>query len=88
MPTRCTSCGDMDYSDLGDMPCWCRFQAGDQYGPKPPGPTIEDLCEPHPFHCCKSDPRDATDDELATLGTCYCGKVSYPVDRDGELVES
>lgn len=85
MPARCTSCGEMDYSDLGDIGCFCSTQ--DLYrNDAPQLPTIEEMCDPHPFHCCKGDPRGASPEDLLTLGTCYCGAQSYPVDSNGDLL--
>lgn len=64
MPSRCPSCGDMDYSDLGDMPCSCQMRWE---------PTVED-------YCASGDHAYYGDDGPLPhgVGRCYCGKRTYP----------
>jgi len=83
----CSLCGEMDYSDVGDMPCRCNYPE--------PGPswTIEGECahHGHVYDGDEDDPRNAAPDGLPlherealiveaakTAGRCYCGQVRYP----------
>lgn len=66
---RCGACGEMDYSEWGDMPCLCEQLARQSA----PGPTVED-------YCAAGDHAYAGDDGPPPhgAGRCYCGERRYP----------
>lgn len=84
--TRCPNCGGMDYSEWGDMPCYCGVLEQEA---RQQQPTVEDLCGPdHAFYGPEMDPATMPDDvDSAEIGRCYCGQKRYLVNRKGELVE-
>ena len=60
----CNACGEMDYSEWGDMPCACGR------GPEQPQPSADEECDGrgHPYY--------GDDGEM---GRCWCGSQTYPV---------
>ena len=60
--TRCQLCGESDeYPDGPRCSCFAIVDSG-------PEPTIEDYCDPHPYHGDDGD-----------HGRCYCGLKTYPI---------
>lgn len=70
MSSRCPLCGEMDYSDMGDMPCLCRraWPAGVELEQ-----TVEEYCAAHD-HAYYGDDGPPPHG----VGRCYCGVRSYP----------
>lgn len=65
----CGACGEMDYSEWGDVPCACSLMA-EQAAPQP---TVEDYCAAydHAYYGDDGPPPHG-------IGRCYCGERSYP----------